>query len=513
MASGVQSMTDRRQGAGVVEGDERLINADLAPVPVNKRNWTWFNYGALWLGMIHSVFGFTVVGGLIVTGLSPIQALIVVCIANLIQLVFLALNGRVGSRYGIPFPVWARSGYGIYGANLPALLRGAVALGWFGVQNYLGATAVNALLTTVVGPWKSMGGTLLFGLGLNIWFSMLIFWAVNFFVIWHGMNAVRRFESFAGPAVIAVMIPLVIWSLTAAHGVGPLFSTPSKYTATGFLTTALAPGVALFISAAWATMILNIPDLTRFARSNRDATLGTFIGLPLGTLVFYTMAAIIVSGTQAVYGKALWNPSDILLAINNPVLTVVGALLITFATMSVNIAANLVSPAYDLTNLLPKIFNFRRAAVVGIVVSFAYMPWRLMQTPATLFNVLGNIGAVLGPATGIIMADYFVVRRRLLDVPELYKANGRYRSFHGFNLLSIGWLVILSGIIFVGEFVPAVGWLYTYSWFVGEIGGFFGYLVIVYVVKAVRRSLPAELEPVGTPGMEAVEAVPLPVAG
>jgi nucleobase:cation symporter-1, NCS1 family len=513
MAMDVQTPRRAAPADTVIEGDEGLVNTDLAPVPLSKRNWTWFNYAALWLGMIHSVFGFTVVGGLIVTGLSPIQALIVVSVANLIQLAFLSLNGRVGSRYGIPFPVWARSAYGIYGANVPALLRGAVAIGWFGVQSYLGATAVNALLTTVFGPWKGLGGTALFGLGLNLWFSMLIFWAVNFLVIWHGMNSIRRFETFAGPAVIAVMVPLVIWSLVSAHGIGPLFSTPSKYSTSGFLTSALLPGVALFISAAWATMILNIPDLTRFARSNRDATLGTFIGLPLGTLIFYAMAAIIVSGTQAVFGKALWNPSDILLAINNPVLTVVGALLITFATLSVNIAANLVSPAYDLTNLLPKIFNFRRAAVVGILLSFVYMPWRLMQTPATLFSVLGNIGAVLGPATGIIMADYFVVRRRLLDVPELYKVNGRYRSFHGFNLISLGWLVVLSGIIFVGEAVPSIGWLYTYSWFVGEIGGFVGYLAIVYLVKAVRKGLPTELEPVGSPGLEAVEAAPPAVVG
>jgi len=507
MASGSQTMTSRPQTAPVIEGDERLFNKDLAPVPVSKRNWTWFNYAALWLGMIHSVFGFTVLGGLIATGLSAIQALIVVCVANLIQLVFLALNGRVGSRYGIPFPVWARSAFGVYGANVPALLRGAVALGWFGVQNYLGATAVNALLTTTVGPWKSLGDTVAFGLGLNLWFSMLIFWALNFLLIWHGMNTIRRFETWAGPAVIAVMIPLVIWALVSAHGIGPIFNSPSKYSAGSFITTAMLPGVALFISAAWATMILNIPDLTRFARSNRDATLGTFIGLPLGTLVFYAMAAIIVSGTQVVYGKVLWNPSDILLAINIPALTIVGALLIMFATMSVNIAANLVSPAYDLTNLLPRIFTFKRAAVVGIVVSFLYAPWHLMQTPGTLFSVLGNIGAVLGPATGIIMADYFVIRRRLLDVPELYKAFGRYRSFHGFNPLSLGWLVVLSGIIFVGEFVPAVGWLYTYSWFVGEIAGFVGYLAIVYAFKAVRHSLPAELEAVGTPGVEAAEAV------
>ncbi|MDQ6734972.1 MAG: cytosine permease, partial [Nitrospirota bacterium] len=330
-----------------IEGDPQLSNPDLLPVPLAKRNWTWWTYSALWMGMIHNVFGFTLIGGMMVGGLSAVQALIVVTVGNLVQLAVLALNGRVGSRYGIPFPVWARAAYGVYGSNVPALLRGAAAIGWFGVQLYLGSTAVNALLTTAIGPWKGLGGTVLFGLGLNLWISMILFWSINFFLINHGMETIRRFENWAGPMVMLLMVILVIWAVTTAHGIGPIFSSPSKYGAGDFVAKALFPGVALFISAAWATMCLNIPDLTRFARSNREATLGTFIGLPVATFLFYGMAAVVVSGTQVVFGKALWNPSDILLAIGNPVLTIFGALLIAVATLSVNIPANLVSPAYD----------------------------------------------------------------------------------------------------------------------------------------------------------------------
>ena len=486
--------------------DPQLSNADLLPVPIEKRTWTWWTYSALWMGMIHNVFGFTLVGGLMVTGLSAIQALIVVTVGNIVQLVVLALNGRVGSRYGIPFPVWARAAYGVYGANVPALLRGAAAIGWFGVQLYLGSTAVNALLTTAVGPWKGLGATILFGLGLNLWISMVLFWSINFFLINHGMETIRRFENWAGPMVIVLMVALTIWSLTAAHGIGPIFTSPSKYSTGDFVSKALFPAVALFISAAWATMCLNIPDLTRFARSNREATLGTFIGLPVATFLFYGMAAIIVSGTQVVFGKALWNPSDILLAIGNPLLTIFGAILIAVATLSVNIPANLVSPAYDLTNLLPRFFTFRRAAAVGIVISFLYMPWRLMQNAATLFSVLGNIGAVLGPATGVIMADYFIVRRRLLDVPDLYKVHGRYHSFHGFNLVGLGSLILGAAIVLFGEFNKSVSWLYDDGWFVGIISGAVIYLVLVYAIRAVRAGLP-EFEPTGSAGEEASAAV------
>lgn len=186
--------------AGGIQGDAHLSNQDLLPVPVGKRNWSWWNYSALWMGMIHNVFGFTVIGGMMATGFSAAQALIVVTVANLIQLLVMALNGRIGSRYGIPFPVWARAAYGVYGANVPALLRGAVAIGWFGVQLYLGSTAVNALLITAVGPWKSLGAIVLFGLGLNLWLSMIIFWSINFLLINHGMDTIRRFENWAGPS-------------------------------------------------------------------------------------------------------------------------------------------------------------------------------------------------------------------------------------------------------------------------------------------------------------------------
>lgn len=499
----MDATVDASVGTTGWQGDPTLTNIDLVPTPVEKRTWTWWSFGALWMGMVHNIYNFTWVGGLVAIGMSVPQALAIAITGNLIQTLLIGLTGRVGARHGIPFAVWARAAFGVYGANIPALIRGLVAIGWFGVQSYLGATAVNVLLAATIGPWKDLGFTVVGGVGLNLWIAMIIYWAVNLLVIRHGMETVRRFESWAGPMIFVVMLALVIWALTAAHGIGPVFETHSKFTSFGsFFFGGFLPGVALYISGSWATMVLNIPDLTRFARSNREQFWGTMLGLPIATIIYYFMAAIIVSATLTIFHKAYWNPSDILTAINNPSLSIIGAILLAIATISVNIPANIVSPAYDLTNLLPKLITFRRGGLIAIVLSFLYMPWKVMQNPVSLFSVLGNIGAFLGPATGIIIADYFLVRKQLLDVPDLYRVNGRYRAVNGFNFVGLGVLLVSTAIIMTGEFVPAVNWLYEYAWFVGVVLGFLGYLGTVAIVKATSHSVPSEFEAVGSPGVE-----------
>ena len=485
------------------QGDSALSNPDLLPTPVQQRTWTTWNYGALWMGMVHNIFNFAWVGGLIAIGMSVWQALAIALTGSIIMTALIGLNGRVGARHGIPFAVWCRSAFGVYGANIPAIIRALVAVGWFGVQSYLGATAVNVLFAASIGPWRELGSVVLGGLGLNLWIAMVVYWAVNILVLRHGMETVRRFESWAGPMIFAVMVALLVWAIAVAHGIGPLFETHSKFTNFWtFLFAGFVPGVAVFISGSWASMVLNITDLTRFARSNREQLLGTVVGLPIAQLVYYIMASIIVSTGIAVFGKAFWNPSDLLTAINNPALSIIGALLLAIATISVNIPANIVSPAYDFTNLLPKWLNFRSAGLVAIILSFVYMPWKLMVNPATLFGVLNNIGAFLGPATGIIMADYFFVRQQRLDVRELYRTHGRYRATGGFNLISLIVLAGVTGTLLIGEFVPAVSWLYNYAWFLGLLGAAAVYLIVVAVVKASRGALPESLEPAGSLGEE-----------
>ncbi|HSF26248.1 MAG TPA: NCS1 family nucleobase:cation symporter-1 [Actinomycetes bacterium] len=484
----------------IPDADPLLINADLMPTPVSQRRWTSWNFAALWMGMIHSAFGFAVIGGMIATGMSAWQALGVVFVANMIQMGLMALTGRVGSRHGIPFAVWARSAFGSFGANIPALLRGVVAVGWFGVQSFLGSTAINVLLGTSLSFWKEWD-TVIAGVSANLWASMLVYWAINFLLIRHGMETIRRFESWAGPMIFVVMLPLVIWAFAQMDGLGPVFDHATGYSSTGeFMAKGFLPGVALFISASWATMVLNLPDLTRFARSNRSQVKGLFVGLPLATLVFYGMAAIIVSGTQAATGEVLWNPADVLVAIGNPVVAIVGAIAIAVATMSVNLAANIVSPAYDFTNLLPKLLTFKRAASISILLGFLYMPWKLMENPDTLFSVLNNVGAVIGPATGILIADYYIARGRRLDVAALYQRGSAYWAHKGYNYWSIGVLVLGTGFCIMGQFVGAIGWAYDYASVFGPVLGFVLYLL---VLPLARKSPIAEaFAPLGDTGEE-----------
>ncbi len=489
------------------QGDPQLTNPDLLPTPLQERNWTWWTYSALWMGMVHSVYNFTWIGGLIaVMGMSVWQALAVAITGNIIQTLLMGLNGRVGARHGIPFAVWSRSAFGVFGANVPAIARGLVAIGWFGVQSFLGATAINVLLEVTVHSWKALGQSSIWGAPTNLMLAMVIYWVINILVVNNGMNTVRRFENWAGPMVFVVLAILLVYSIRAAHGIGPVFLTPSKFQSTGeFLIKGFFPMVAVYISGSWATMVLNIPDLTRFARSNKGQFWGTMIGLPLATLVFYCMASIVVSSCIVLFGKAIWNPSDILIAINNPYLSIFGATLLAIATISVNIPANIVSPAYDLTNLLPKIFNFKSGAITAMILGFVYMPWRLMENPAVLYSILNNIGALLGPATGIIIADFFFIRKQHLDVPELFKVNGRYRYNNGFSPVALGILIISAAICIVGEFAPAVSWLYDYSWFIGLVLGFVAYIAVVRFISSGKGGVPEAYQPIGSLGTEHAE--------
>lgn len=491
------------------QGDEVLTNPDLVPTPIEERTWTWWTYSALWMGMVHNVFNFTWIGGLMTAmGMSVGQALSIAIAGNLIQTLLIGLNGRVGARHGIPFAVWSRSAFGVFGANVPAIARGIVAIGWFGVQSFLGATAINVLFELTVPAWKALGASQILGAPTNLMIAMIIYWALNILVITNGMETVRRFENWAGPMVFIVMFFLLIWAVKSAHGIGPVFHTPSKYASTGeFMLKGFLPMVCIYISGSWATMCLNIPDLTRFARSNKEQFWGTMIGLPLATVVYYCMAAVIVSSCVVIFGKALWNPSDILLAVNHPVMSFIGAVLLAIATISVNIPANIVSPAYDLTNLLPKIFTFKKGAIFSIVVGFIYMPWKLMENPAVLYGILNNIGALLGPATGIMIADFFIVRKQLLDVPELFKVNGRYRYKNGFSPVALSVLFISAAICIMGEIFPGVKWLYDYAWFIGFAIAFFSYLIVVKIVSANKGGVPEYWQPIGSFGIENAEAL------
>ena len=484
MASSLES----RAPSNVGGAEASLNNPDLAPVPADQRTWGRWNFAAIWLGMVHNIFGFTVVGSLMASGLSAMQALVSVFITCLIQFGFLVLTGRVGSRFGIPFPVWARSAFGLRGTNIPAILRGINGVIWFGIQNFLGGSVLNVLFGQVSPQWKSMGDTVFFGLGLDLWLSLAAFWIISFLVVRHGVDTIRRFESWAGPSVLIVMLGLVVWAIDAGDGLGPVFAASSSHeTPSAFVAYGLVPAVVTFMNAGFITMILNYPDITRFASSNREQSIGTLIGLPFGTFLYYGMAAIIVSGTEAATGEVLWNPADVLAALNMPIVTIIGAILLTVATMSVNVVSNLVSPAYDLCNLFPKVFNFRRAAAVSILASFVWMPWHWMSNPAGIFDLVDNFGLFLGPATGVLLADFFILRKQKLVVPDLYSSTGVYRYHNGFNWVALGTLGVVTAALLVVKFTDSIDSAYKYSWFIGVAAS----MVLYTIGMQVARLAPA----------------------
>jgi NCS1 family nucleobase:cation symporter-1 len=490
-----------------------LTNNDLLPTGESERRWTWWHFAALWMGMVHNIFNFTWIGGLVVLGMSVWQALAVALAGNLVQTALIGLNGRVGAHYGLPFAVWARSAFGVYGANVAALARGAVAVGWFGVQSYLAATAINLLITTVVPGWGRVGHSSFLGMAPSLWAVVVGYWLLNFVVVRNGMGTIRRFESWAGPAIFVVMAILLVWVVVRAGGAGSLLHQhAARYpTTSDFLAHGFVPAVSLYIAGSWAAMVLNIPDLTRFARSNRQQFWGTMIGLPAASLVYFGMAAVIVSAVQRLYGQTLWNPTDVLATIGNPALSIVGATLLAIATISVNIPANIVSPAYDLTNLLPRLLTFRTAAYLSIVLGFLAMPWQLLSSPETLYSVLHNIGVVIGPITGIMLADYFVIRRQRMDVAQLFSSMGRYRYRAGYNPVALTVLALVVALLLAAEASSRLHDVYEHAWLVGVSTAFIGYTAAAGLARRGSGPVALGLAPGEDVGSRvAASAVPVP---
>ncbi|MBI2374234.1 MAG: NCS1 family nucleobase:cation symporter-1 [Deltaproteobacteria bacterium] len=476
--------------------DSPLFNADLAPVPTGRRVWTTYNFAALWISMAHCIPTYMLAGGLISVGMSWGQALFTIGLGNVIVLVPILLNAHPGTRYGIPFPVLARASFGTQGANLPAILRAIVACGWFGIQTFIGGEAVK---TFVEALWPSFatlgGGAQLLGLGVPSAITFMIFWALNIFIIYRGMNAVRVFENWAAPIVLVMALVLLVWAIDAANGLGPLLEKPSKFQTAGELWKVFVPSLTGMIGF-WATLSLNIPDFTRFGKGQREQMLGQALGLPTTMIAFSAMGVMITSATQAVFAGApvekLWDPVYILSMLTSAapppgmtepiiasagtrwIVAVISLLGVGIATISVNIAANVVSPANDFANLAPKHISFKTGGLITGVIGIVMMPWKLLASAGSyIFTWLIGYSALLGPIAGIMIVDYWLLRKRELDVPDLYRPNGRYA---GVNLVAVGALV--AGILpNVPGFLKAAGALdgpesffdaiYVYAWFTG----------------------------------------------
>lgn len=448
-----------------------LYNPDLAPVPAERRTWSTYNYSALWISMSVNILTYMLAASLIQGGMDWKQAVLTVFLGNTIVLAPMLLNSHPGAKYGIPFPVLARASFGLLGANVAAVLRALVACGWFGIQSWIGGEAINTLLATLWPAWSKNTH------GVAICF--MIFWAINLIVVLKGIEYIRFLQGVSAPILLGVGLLLLGWAYTSAGGFGPMLSAPSKFQNSSEFLKFLIPALNGTVGF-WATVSLNIPDFTRFARDQRGQIIGQAVALPTTMTLYSFIGVAVTSATVVIYGSAIWDPVQLLSRFHSPVAVVISLLAILLATLNVNIGANVVSPANDFSNLWPKKISFKLGGLITCFMGIAMMPWKLLANHRTfIFGWLGGYAAVLGPVAGIMICDYFLIRRKVLAVNGLYLRGSEYEYAAGFNWKAIAALAIGTGIALIGLVIPSVRFLYDYSWFVGFAVAFITYLLLM----------------------------------
>jgi len=460
-------------------GSSQLWNADLAPADESQRNWTWVNISALWVGMAVCVPAYLLASGLIAQGMSAKQAMMTVLLGNLIVLIPMLLIGHAGARYGVPFPVLLRSSFGTIGARLPGMLRGLVACGWFGIQTWVGGFAIYQILNAVSGG-AFVGEPLPFvDIDAAQFICFLVFWAVQVYFIAKGIDSIRWLETLAAPLLILSALALLAWAYVNGGGFGSLLSQPSKFVAGGSregeFWIVFWPSLTAMIGF-WSTLSLNIPDFTRYARSQRDQIIGQALGLPIPMVLLAFVSVAVTSTTVVVFGELIWDPV-VLAGRMGGAAAILGLVFLLLATMTTNLAANVVAPANGFSNIAPRLISFKMGGFITAGLGIAIMPWKLLESAgAYLFVWLVGYSSLLGPIAGILVADYFFVRRCNLNVEALYQRNGEYEYRNGWNpyallALALGIAPSLAGFLTAINVIDSAPSflveIYNYAWFVG----------------------------------------------
>jgi nucleobase:cation symporter-1, NCS1 family len=460
--------------------ESSLYNKDLAPVEPARRSWRTYNYAALWISMSVNIPTYMLASGMIAGGMNWKQALFTVFLGNVLVLVPMLLNAHAGAQYGIPFPVFARASFGVLGANVPAILRALVACGWFGIQTWIGGEAINAMIVALAPSW----GHFTYGAAL----CFVFFWLLNVVVILRGIETIRFLQGISAPFLLLIGLALLLWARAKAGGFGPMLSTPSKFQSFGEFFRFFIPSLTGVVGF-WATVSLNIPDFTRYARSQRDQMVGQALGLP-ATMTFYSFIGIAVtSATLIIFGQALWDPVSVLSRLGNPWAVVLAMLALLMATLNVNVAANVVSPANDFSNLSPRRISFRTGGLITCAMGIAMQPWKLMADYGSyIFGWLVGYSGFLGPIAGVLICDYFLVRKKVLFVEDLYQRGGLYEYQRGFHWQAIAALAAGAGVAFIGLVVAPLRVLYNYAWFVGFVVSFVTYFAFASNAQPVTQA-------------------------
>ncbi len=466
-----------------------LTNADLAPIAQNKRTWGTWNYAALWISMSLCIPTYMLASSLIQGGMNWWQAILTIFIGNAIVLIPMILNGHAGAKYGIPFPVLARASFGTKGANIPAMLRAIVACGWFGIQTWIGGASLYNILRAWNPTLEEINLTALFPQALPL-LCFFIFWLLNMYIVYLGVESIKKLLVFKAIFLPVAALALLFWAINAAHGLGPILSQPSKFADTNSFLHFFFPALTGMVGF-WATLSLNIPDFTRYAKSQNAQVKGQIIGLPTSMTFFAFIGVVVTSATAIIYGSTEWDIVKLAGKFENKIMVTIAMIGIIISTLATNIAANIVSPANDFSNLSPNKISFKKGGYITGIIGILIFPWKLIASPdGYIFTWLVAYSSLLGPVGGIMIADYFFIREKHLIAEDLYKHEGAYRYSNGFNKNAI--VALLCGIIpnipgFLLQikvisntaFPMWISDLYHYAWFVGLFVSGIIYLILM----------------------------------
>jgi NCS1 family nucleobase:cation symporter-1 len=449
-----------------------LYNEDLAPIPASRRSWSTYNYAALWIAMSVNIPTYMLASAMIAGGMSWKQAIFTVFLGNVVVLAPMLLNAHAGAKYGIPFPVFARASFGVLGANVPAVLRALVACGWFGINAWVGGAAVNVMVAALVPSWRTYSP--------GVWICFGGFWLLHVIVIMRGIRTLRFLQGVTAPFLLLIGVALLAWAVVKAGGFGTMLAAPSKFQTFGEFFRFFIPSLTSVVGF-WATVALNIPDFTRYARSQRAQVLGQVLALPTTMTLYSFIGIAVTSATAIIFGQTIWDPVQVLARLGNPFAVVIAMVALLLATLNVNVAANLVSPSNDFSNLSPRLISFRTGGLITCVVGgVIFQPWKLLANYSNyVFGWLLGYSGFLGPIAGVMICDYFLVRKKIILVEDLYQRRGFYEFSGGINWRAMGALAAGAGVAFIGLIVPALRVLYDYAWFVGFATSFIVYWAVM----------------------------------
>ncbi|WPQ65804.1 NCS1 family nucleobase:cation symporter-1 [Chitinophaga sancti] len=477
-----------------------LYSEDLAPVPAGSRTWNTWNYAALWISMSLCIPTYMLASSLIEGGMNWWQAILTIFAGNTVVLIPMILNGHAGTKYGIPFPVFARASFGTKGANVPALLRAIVACGWFGIQTWIGGFAIYQMLRLWIPALEQLPALFpaSWGLATGPAICFILFWILNMYVVYLGIDSIKKLLVFKAIFLPVAALALLYWAIHAVNGgLGPILTQPSRFQNAGAFWAFFIPALTGMVGF-WATLSLNIPDFTRYATSQQAQVKGQALGLPTSMTLFSFIGVVVTSATTIVYGTTIWDPVVLAGKFDNKILVSIAMIGVAISTLATNIAANIVSPANDFAHLNPAKISFRTGGFITGIIGILIFPWKLVADPGGyIFTWLVGYSSLLGPVGGIMIADYYLLRKQHLELDELYQHDGRYSYANGYNRYAL--LALLLGIapnipgflatihVIAADAFPAwVTGIYSYAWFVGFFVSGIGYTLMMRSIKSIE---------------------------